>query len=129
MTTINTKNITELQAAFDRVLANWNLSVMDGIVNCQIKLEDGLPWFTLFGDLPKSAAKKITQDLANELNIRVLLNRSEKRPNELTVYGVLDIDYNVLKEQGPGVPLPALSNDPDAADFMADYGKPFLPKN
>ncbi len=128
MSTTNTKNIVELEAAFNKVMSKWNLGVYSGIVASRIKLEDSLPWFEVYGELPKSNAKKIVQDLANEMNIKILLNRYEVRSGELTIYGVFDIDNNVLDAQGPTVPLPALSNDPDSAEYMEDYGDPFVPK-
>jgi hypothetical protein len=128
MTEINTKNIVELEQAFNRVMSKWNLGVLNGIVGSRLKLEDGLPWFEVYGNLAKSKAKEVVQDLANEMNIKVLLNRSESRSGELTIYGAFDVNPNVLDEQGAGVALPAYSDDPDAAEHMADYGKVYSPK-
>lgn len=125
---INTKNIVELEQAFNRVMSKWNLGVYCGIVGSRLKLEDSLPWFQVYGQLPKPKAKEIVQDLANELNIKVLLNRSESRSGELTVYGVFDVNPNVLDELGVSAPLPAFSDDPEVAEFMEDYGKIYTPK-
>lgn len=128
MSEINTKNIVELEQAFNRVMSKWNLGVYSGIVGSRLKLEDSLPWFEVYGQLPKAKAKEIVQDLATELNIKVLLNRSESRSGELTVCGVFDVNPEFLDEFGADVPLPAYSDNPDTAEFMADYGKIFLPK-
>jgi hypothetical protein len=128
MSEINTKNIVELEQAFNRVMSKWNLVVLDGIVGSRLKLEDGLPWFEVYGSLAKVKAKEVVQDLANEMNIKVLLNRSESRSGELTIYGAFDVNPNVLDEQGAGVALPAYSDDTDAAEHMADYGKVYSPK-
>lgn len=128
MSAKNTKNIVELEAAFNKVMSKWNLGVYSGIVGGDVKLEDSLPWFEVYGELPKSKAKQIVQDLANEMNIKVLLNRYEVRSKELTIYGVFDINNDFLEANGPSVPLPALSDDPDSAEYMADYGDPFVPK-
>lgn len=132
MSTINTKNIEELQTAFESVVAKYNLEAFDGIKNRQISLEDRLPWFTLYGNLEEPTAVEVVQDLANEMNIRVLLNRSEVRYQEngkdLTIYGVFDIDYKVLIKNGQKAILPAFSENPEIADFMNEYGKPFLPQ-
>lgn len=128
MSATNTKNIVELEAAFNKVMSKWNLGVYSGIVGGDVKLEDSLPWFEVYGELPKSKAKQIVQDLANEMNIKVLLNRYEVRSKELTIYGVFDINNDFLKANGPSVPLPALSDDPDSAEYMADYGDTFVPK-
>jgi hypothetical protein len=124
----NTKNISELQDAFNSVMAKWNLSVLSGIQNHRLKLEDSLPWFEVYGNLPKSQAKLIVQDLANQLNINVLLNRAEFRSGELTVYGVLDVNPDFFDEHGPTEALPAYSDVPDVAEFMEDYGKVFKPQ-
>lgn len=128
MSAINTKNIVELETAFNQVMSKWNLSVYSGISNGRLKLEDSLPWFEVYGSLPKSKAKEVVQDLANELNIKVLLNRSESRSGELTIYGVLDVHPDVLSENGSECPLPAYSDDSEVAEFMKDYGKVFNPK-
>lgn len=128
MSEINTKNIVELEEAFYRVMSKWNLGVLNGIVGSRLKLEDSLPWFEVYGQLPKAKAKDIVQDLATEMNIKVLLNRSESRSGELTVCGVFDVNPEFLDEFGNDVPLPAYSDNPDTAEFMADYGKVFNPK-
>lgn len=128
MTEINTKNIVELEDAFNRVMAKWKLGVYSGIVASRLKLEDGLPWFEVYGSLAKVKAKEVVQDLANEMNIKVLLNRSESRSGELTIYGAFDVNPDVLDAEGAGVALPAYSDDPDVAEHMKDYGKVFSPK-
>lgn len=128
MSTINTKNIVELEQAFNSVVSKWSLEVYYGISNYTFDFEDGLPWFTIYGKMPKSNARKIIQDLADAMNIKILFNRAEMNSGELTVHGVFDVDHNVLAKLGTDVPLPALSDDSESAEFMADYGKPFLPK-
>lgn len=128
MPAINTKNVVELEKAFNTVMSKWNLNVYSGIENGRLKLEDGLPWFEVYGTLPKSKAKEVVQDLANELNIKVLFNRAESRSGELTICGVFDVDPKVLSEKGMEFPLPAYSDDTEYAEFMEDYGKVFTPK-
>lgn len=125
---INTKNIVELEKSFNEVVKKWELSVLTGIKDKRLKLEDSLPWFEVYGSLPKAKAKLFVQELANELNIKVLLNRVESRSGETTIYGVLDVNPEFLDEQGDSVPLPAYSDNPDTAEFMSDYGKVFTPK-
>lgn len=128
MLATNTKNIVELEAAFNKVMSKWNLGVYSGIVGGDVKLEDSLPWFEVYGAIKKSNVKQVIQDLANEMNIKVLLNRYEVRSDEVTIYGVFDINNDFLDANGPTVPLPALSDDPDSAEYMADYGDTFVPK-
>ncbi len=126
---MNTLNAKELEEALKRVVEKHHLRLDEGIKNGYMKLEDGLPWVELVGEMDSKKAKEIIQDLADELDIRVLFNKLRKDSGEdKLLCAVLDINdeefYNT-----PQNPISALSNDPDAKEFMDDYGKEFLPKS
>lgn len=124
---MNTLTIFELEEAFNRVVSANNGEIYDGIKNGQIKLEDSLPWFDISfkekGSIKK--ARQLCQQLADEMNIRILFNRIECESKQFNVFGVMDIDY----EEKLCDIIPALSRDGKWADFMKSYGTPILPSS
>lgn len=134
MGAINTKNIVELQQAFNQVITEWKehkhnpLVVESGIEEYDVHLEDGLPWIEIQGEFDKKTAKALIQDLANAMNICVLFNRLESWSDSEVVYGVMDISPETLRENQHAI-VPANSDDPDAKEFMEDYGTPFYPEH
>jgi hypothetical protein len=126
---LNTLNMQQLEEAFNRVVAANNGEVFDGIGNGHIDLEDSLPWFEIYFKEKASAtkAKKFCQQLADEMNIRILFNRIEGGLKEFSVFGVMDIDYEEV-EKGCDI-VPALSRDGEWAEFMEDYGTEFFPSH
>jgi hypothetical protein len=124
---MNTLTMPELEDAFSRIVAAKNGQVYKGIGNGRIGLEDSLPWFEIVFDEKGSVkkAKDFCQQLADEMNVRILFNRIESDTKEFTLYGVMDIDYEEV-EKGCTV-VPALSRDGDWAEFMEDYGTPIMP--
>lgn len=124
---MNTLTMPELEDAFSRIVAANNGQVYKGIGNGHIGLEDSLPWFEIVFDGKGSVkkAKGFCQQLADEMNVRILFNRIESDLKEFTLHGVMDIDYEEV-EKGCTV-VPALSRDGDWAEFMEDYGTPIMP--
>lgn len=129
--TLNTKNMVELKEAFDQVVAKWNVEVEYGIGDGHVKLEDGLPWLEVYGKFTKKTAKEFIQDLADALNIKMLFNRLEMYGgnDKATLYGVFDLHPDKIDELGKTSPIPAYSDDPDAKEFMEDYGTEIFPAN
>jgi hypothetical protein len=131
-TTLNTKNIVELQQAFNQVITDWKenkhnpLVVESGIEEYDVHLEDGLPWIEIQGEFNKSSAKALIQDLADAMNICVLFNRLEAWSDTDVLYGVMDISPEKLREDHTTA-VPAYADDPDAKEFMEDYGKAIYP--
>lgn len=127
--TLNTKNMVELKEAFDQVVAKWNVDVEYGIGDGHVKLEDGLPWLEVYGKFTKKTAKEFIQELADALNIKMLFNRLEMYggDDKATLYGVFDLHPDKIDELGKTAPIPAYSDDPDAKEFMEDYGTEILP--
>lgn len=124
---MNTLTMPELEDAFSRIVAANNGQVYKGIGNGHIGLEDSLPWFEIVFDQKGSVkkAKQFCQQLADEMNVRILFNRIEADTKEFTLYGVMDIDYEEV-EKGCTI-VPALSRDGEWAEFMEDYGTPIMP--
>lgn len=126
---LNTLNMEQLEEAFTRVVSLNNGQVYDGIFNGHINLEDSLPWFEIYFEEKSSLkkAKEFCQQLSDEMNIRILFNRIQGNTKELTVYGVMDIDY---EEVAKGCDIvPALSRDGEWAEFMEDYGTEIFPSH
>lgn len=122
----NTLGYKELHAAFERVVERFKGTVVDGLTTTGPKLEDGLPWFEVQFSGKKSGplAKEFAQALAHEMNVRVLLNRAESGGGGVwAALGCFDFDPEFLDSER----VPAYSSTSDAAEFMDDYGKPFLP--
>lgn len=127
---MNTKSLLEMEADLKAFLAARGLEMDRGIRGEHIDLEDGLPWLEISGEIEgKSAAEDIAQDLASALDVKVLFNRLESWGGESRsqLHLVLDIDAQKAVED-PKAPAPANLLDPDAAEFMEDYGEPFLPR-
>lgn len=123
MPSLNTLPLDALEQAFHRVVGQYGAQVNEGIRNGHVKLEDGLPWFEVDGRFTTESAAQFVQDLATEMNLRVLFNRLESYASSAVVYGVFDMDPKAIV---PHQPVPALSNDPDAREFMEDYGDAVL---
>jgi hypothetical protein len=130
---INTQNIVELQDSFNQVVSQWKAQgaishVEYGISNHDVKLEDGLPWIEIEGKFTKTSAKKLIKELAEQMNIGVLFNRLESWSDCDTLYGVMDIHPDILRDN-KDMAVPSYSSDPDTAEFMEDYGQVFYPKH
>ncbi len=124
---MNTLTLAELEEAFNRVVSANNGEVYSGIYNGHINLEDSLPWIEIVFKEKASVkkAKAFCQQLADEMNIRILFNRIQGSLKEFTLFAVMDIDYEEV-EKGCTV-VPALSRDGDWEEFMEGYGTPILP--
>ncbi len=124
-TEFNTLSYKELHAAFERVVLRYDGGVYHGLTSKGPKLEDGLPWFEVefAGKRSTRLAKEFAQELAREMNVRVLFNRIEGETGSWSVLGCFDFDPDCLKT----AQVPAYSRTEDAAEFMEDYGTPFLP--
>lgn len=121
----NTLSYSQLHAAFERVVAQHKGTAVYGLTALGPKLEDGIPWFEVqfAGSKNTKVAKAFVQALANELNIRVLLNRVVGSGDAWEVYGCLDFDPEFVQESA----VRAYSSTEDGAEFMEDYGRPFMP--
>lgn len=119
-----TKNIVELEEAFNRIAKKWEVNVIYGITNSRFKLEDGLPWLEVEGKFNKTSAKKFIQELASELDIKMLFNRVENSSTGV-VYGVFDVNPEFESETEV---LKAFSDEDGMEEFMEDYGTVFKPK-
>ena len=127
---MNNKNIIELEEIFHNIVNKHNLEIhCGGINNGKIFLEDGLPWVELYGSFDKVSAKSFLQELSNEMNINIIFNRLESDiKDKSTLYAILDISPAFVFSQNKIDPVPANSADPDAKEFMEDYGSFILPK-
>ena len=128
---MNNKNIIELEEIFHNIVKKHNLEIhCGGINNGQIFLEDGLPWVEFYGSFTKVSAKKFLQELSNEMHINIVFNRLESDiKDKSTLYAILDISPTFVFSQNKIDPVPANSDDPDAKEFMEDYGSFILPKH
>lgn len=126
---LNTLTLNELEKIAKEVIqANNGQSYRGLIQNGHVTLEDSLPWIEVSfkGKGSVKKAKEFCQLLADKMNIRVLFNRVEASDDEYEVFGVMDIEYeNITSEMVPK----ALSDNPDWAEFMSDYGKEILPNH
>ena len=65
-----------------------------------------------------------------EMNINIVFNRLESDiKDKSTLYAILDISPAFVFSQNKIDPVPANSDDPDAKEFMEDYGSFILPKH
>lgn len=124
-TGFNTLSYKKLCEAFEQVVDEYGGGVRDGLFHSGPKLEDGLPWFEVeFAcKMSTSWAKAFCQALARAMNVRVLFNRVEGRTGDWAVLGCFDFDPDCLRD----AQVPAYSRTEDGAEFMEDYGTPFLP--
>lgn len=115
------KNIVELQTQFESLIEKWNLNVIHGIKNNKFKLVDSLPWLEVEGLKNTKDAKKFLKEVANELGINVMFNRFESRGSK-TLHAIFDVNPDYLNEHdGVDAVLPAMSEDPDAFEYMQDF--------
>ena len=124
-TGFNTLSYKGLCEAFERVVDEYGGGVHHGLFYSGPKLEDGLPWFEVEFACKMSTAwaKKFCQALARAMNVRVLFNRVEGKTGDWSVLGCFDFDPDCLHD----AQVPAYSRTEDGAEFMEDYGTPFLP--
>lgn len=124
-TGFNTLSYKKLCEAFEQVVDEYGGSVRHGLFHSGPKLEDGLPWFEVEFACKMSTtwAKEFCQALARAMNVRVLFNRVEGRTGDWAVLGCFDFDPDCLRH----AQVPAYSRTEDGAEFMEDYGTPFLP--
>jgi len=59
-------------------------------------------------------AKKIMQEIANEMDISVIFNRVENSYGSGTLIGFMDLDFKKFNEN-PKASIPALSEDPEVS--------------
>lgn len=123
----NTLTLLELEEAFHAVVASNKGKPCEGIKNGKIKLEDSVPWFEVYfkGKGSTKMAKDFCQQLANSMNIAIYFNRMEGESTGYTVFGAMDIDYEAVENGCNNVP--ALSADPDGAEYLEEFGKRILP--
>ena len=124
-TGFNTLSYKKLCEAFEQVVDEYGGSVRHGLFHSGPKLEDGLPWFEVEFACKMSTtwAKEFCQALARAMNVRVLFNRVEGKTGDWAVLGCFDFDPDCLRH----AQVPAYSRTEDGAEFMEDYGTPFLP--
>lgn len=124
-TGFNTLSYKKLCEAFEQVVDEYGGSVHHGLFHSGPKLEDGLPWFEVEFACKMSTtwAKEFCQALARAMNVRVLFNRVEGKTGDWAVLGCFDFDPDCLRH----AQVPAYSRTEDGAEFMEDYGTPFLP--
>lgn len=121
----NTKNIIEIEAIQNALVERWGLTLSRGIFGGRINLEDGLPWLEIDGDLNKEKAQLFAQEMANEMNVRVLFNRLCIYPEDSTLYLVLDISPDVDDVNDV---VPPYTTDEDEIEYINGYGQEFLPQ-
>ena len=124
-TGFNTLSYKKLCEAFEQVVDEYGGSVRHGLFHSGPKLEDGLPWFEVEFACKMSTtwAKEFCKALARAMNVRVLFNRVEGKTGDWAVLGCFDFDPDCLRH----AQVPAYSRTEDGAEFMEDYGTPFLP--
>lgn len=125
---LNTKTFIQLEDAQNATIEKFGLNFSMGIKNGHIDLEDGLPWLEVTGKINKTTAKQFAQEIADSMNIRVLYNRLESfSGNDSSLHLVMDFSSNAQKIPADEA-IPVYSDDPDAIEFMLDYGKEIFPK-
>ena len=125
---INTKTFIQLEDAQNATIEKFNLNFSTGIKNGHVDLEDGLPWLEVNGKINKTIAKQFAQELADTMNIRILYNRLEADSiDDACLHLVMDFSPDAGKFAKDEA-IPANSTDPDAAEFMEDYGREIFPK-
>ena len=124
-TGFNTLSYKKLCEAFEQVVDEYGGCVRHGLFHSGPKLEDGLPWFEVEFACKMSTtwAKEFCKALARAMNVRVLFNRVEGKTGDWAVLGCFDFDPDCLRH----AQVPAYSRTEDGAEFMEDYGTPFLP--
>lgn len=68
-----TKNIVELEEAFNRIAKKWEVNVIYGITNSRFKLEDGLPWMEVEGNSTKTLLKSLFKNWQASLILKCFL--------------------------------------------------------
>lgn len=114
------KNIVELQTAFETLVEKWNLTVVKGIKGNEFEFEDGLPWLEVEGLKNKKDAKIFLKELANGLGINIAYNRFEQRGTK-TLHAIFDINAEYLNEHGIDAALPSFSEDPESLEYLEDF--------
>ena len=125
---LNTLTLEQLETISKQVMFDNDAQSSRGIIRSgHITLEDSLPWIEVSfkGKGSVKKGKDFCQQLADKMNIRVLFNRVEAFSDEYEVFGVMDIEYENIT---PNMVPKALSDDPEWAEFMSDYGQEVLPK-
>jgi hypothetical protein len=128
MNKLNTKNIVELEEAFNSVIQKWKVEVKHGIKDGKVKCQEGIPLFGVYGFFTKDGSKMFVQELADAMNIKVHLTRLEIYPNGDYLCGVFDLDPYEMEELN-NQPIPAFARDIEMVDYISGFGKEFSPRS
>jgi len=118
---LNTLTIKQLEDAQNKIAKKWQAHVISGIQKSKVHVIDGLVWIHMAGVFDKTDAQELAQDLSQEMNICIFLNRLEcwfKSGD--AIYLVLDIDYNSIYKN---VAVPAF----EGTAHISTYGVEFKP--
>lgn len=107
---MNTQNINELENSQNSVLKNHNATLLKGIVKGYVNTEDSIPFTTIMGKFDKDGGVKIAQDLANAMDINILINRIETwyLKEESVLHLIYDIKPNYNDANQPVLEYPNL---------------------
>lgn len=128
MSQLNTKNIIELEEAFDSVIKKWNVQVYSGIKDGNVKMEGGVPWMEVAGNFNSMSARAFIKDLATALNIRMFYTRLENYADGNVLYGAFDLNPEAIEDLPKNVPIPSYANDDEKKYFIDHYGREVFPK-
>lgn len=106
---MNTQNIKELEESQNYVISQWQATLLTGIVNGTPNTEDSIQYTSIMGNFDKDSGLKFAQELANTMNINILVNRIESwyAKEEAVIHLVYDIDTKNIK---PDLPVQANKN-------------------
>lgn len=114
-------NIQEIELAFNKLVEAWGATAHHGIVGGSFHREDGLPWIEISGgQIRPKTAEDFCQELANAIKLPVLFNKCTSDSLEAVVDIAVPDDITADCHK--------MSDDPDVAEFIEDYGTPFNPQ-
>lgn len=100
---MNTQNIKELENSQNKIVQKYEATLLTGIVKGYINTEDSIPTTTVLGKFDKQSGLEFAQQLANAMDINVLVNRIETwyAKDESVLHLIYDIKANYTNDNQP----------------------------
>ena len=98
-----TQNIKELEESQNSVISQWKAKLLNGIVKGYINTEDSISYTCVMGNFDKESGLNFAQDLANSMNINIIINRIESwyATEDSVLHLNYDINTNNIKNDTP----------------------------
>lgn len=126
---MNIQTKKQLEYNFKHTVKNWPVHVTGGIHNGHTYTEHDLPWAIVCGDFTVDNAKSFVQELSNNMNIRVFLNKLIIKHEQNELHIAMDFDSEQFNGKDTEQNICSYSYNYLREKYIQNYGHAYLPEN